>query len=90
MPTANYYAAPPDCQRFLVAARAPDAPAAPISIVVNWPLLLGRFSDLPEYARQNQVHVIYVCMPISKQPRIRTLLDALGDTTASIYFVPDL
>ncbi len=54
------------------------------------PLLLGRFSDLPDYARQNQVHVIYVCMPISKQPRIRTLLDALGDTTASIYFVPDL
>ncbi len=54
------------------------------------PFLLGRFSDLPEYARQNQVHVIYVCLPISKQPRIRALLDALGDTTASIYFVPDL
>jgi len=54
------------------------------------PFLLGRFSDLPEYARQNQVHVIYVCLPISKQPRIRALLDSLGDTTASIYFVPDL
>ncbi len=54
------------------------------------PLLLGRFSDLPEYARQHQVHVIYVCLPISKHPRIRALLDALGDTTASIYFVPDL
>ena len=54
------------------------------------PLLLGRFSDLPEYARQHQVHVIYVCLPISKHPRIRELLDALGDTTASIYFVPDL
>ncbi|MDP9197994.1 MAG: undecaprenyl-phosphate glucose phosphotransferase [Pseudomonadota bacterium] len=54
------------------------------------PFLLGRFSDLPEYARQNQVHVIYVCLPISKHPRIRALLDALGDTTASIYFVPDL
>ena len=54
------------------------------------PLLLGKFADLPEYARQRQVHVIYVCLPISKQPRIRALLDALGDTTASIYFVPDL
>ena len=42
VPTANYYAASADCQRFLVAARAPDAPAAPISIVVNWPVLLGR------------------------------------------------
>jgi hypothetical protein len=42
VPTANYYAAAADCERFLVAARAPDAPAAPISIVVNWPVLLGR------------------------------------------------
>ncbi len=52
--------------------------------------LLGHFADLPEYARRNIVHVIYVCLPISGRPRIRRLLDALGDTTASIYFVPDL
>jgi len=52
--------------------------------------LLGRFRDLPEYARLHQIHVIYVCLPISKQPRIRALLDGLRDTTASIYFVPDL
>ena len=47
-------------------------------------------ADLPDYARQNTVHVIYVCLPISRHPRIRGLLEALGDTTASIYFVPDL
>ena len=35
--------------------------------------LLGRFRDLPEYARLNQIHVIYVCLPISKHPRIRAL-----------------
>ena len=54
------------------------------------PRLLGRFADLPEYARRNTVHVIYVCLPISRHRRIRGLLDLLGDTTASIYFVPDL
>ena len=54
------------------------------------PRLLGKFADLPEYARQHGVHVIYVCLPISSHPRIRALLDVLGDTTASIYFVPDL
>jgi len=54
------------------------------------PTLLGHFADLPDYARRNTVHVIYVCLPISGRPRIRRLLDALGDTTASIYFVPDL
>ncbi len=52
--------------------------------------LLGRFSDLPEYARLNRIHVIYVCLPISKRPRVRALLDGLRDTTASVYFVPDL
>jgi putative colanic acid biosynthesis UDP-glucose lipid carrier transferase len=52
--------------------------------------LLGRFADLPEYARRNTVHVIYVCLPISRHPRVRWLIDALGDSTASIYFVPDL
>lgn len=51
--------------------------------------LLGRFRDLPEYARLHQVNVIYVCLPISKHPRIRALLDGLRDTTASVYFVPD-
>jgi putative colanic acid biosysnthesis UDP-glucose lipid carrier transferase len=54
------------------------------------PQLLGRFRDLPEYARRHQVHVIYVCLPMSAHPRIRALLDELRDTTASIYFVPDL
>ncbi len=53
------------------------------------PRLLGRFADLPEYARRNTVHVIYVCLPITRHPRIRGLLDVLGDTTASVYFVPD-
>jgi putative colanic acid biosynthesis UDP-glucose lipid carrier transferase len=54
------------------------------------PHLLGRFRDLPEYARRNRVHVIYLCLPISAQPRIRKLFNELRDTTASIYFVPNL
>ena len=52
--------------------------------------LLGRFCDLSEYSRRNQVHVIYVCLPISAQSRIRKLLEDLSDSTASIYLVPDL
>jgi len=52
--------------------------------------LLGRFDDLARYVRNHACHVIYICLPISAQPRIRTLLEGLGDTTASIYFVPDL
>jgi putative colanic acid biosynthesis UDP-glucose lipid carrier transferase len=51
---------------------------------------LGRFDDLPEYVRKHACHVIYICLPISAQPRIRALLEQVGNTTASIYFVPDL
>ncbi|HZF24776.1 MAG TPA: undecaprenyl-phosphate glucose phosphotransferase [Steroidobacteraceae bacterium] len=52
--------------------------------------LLGRFRDLADYVRSNSIHVIYICLPISAQPRIQALLEDLRDTTASIYFVPDL
>ncbi len=52
--------------------------------------LLGRFGDLAEYVRRHAIHAIYICLPISAQPRIRALLEDLRDTTASIYFVPDV
>jgi putative colanic acid biosysnthesis UDP-glucose lipid carrier transferase len=34
--------------------------------------------------------MIFVSQPISAQPRIRKLLDELQDTTASVYFLPDI
>jgi hypothetical protein len=34
--------------------------------------------------------VIYIALPMASQPRILKLLDELRDTTASIYFVPDI
>jgi len=34
--------------------------------------------------------LIYLSIPMSSQPRIMALLDGLRDTTASIYFVPDI
>ena len=52
--------------------------------------LLGRIDDLPRWAKHNAVNMIYVTLPMVAQPRIMKLLDELGDTTASIYFVPDI
>ena len=54
------------------------------------PRLLGRLSQLPAYVKTHRIHRIYLCLPMASQPRIRQLLDALQDTTASVYFVPDL
>src|SRR6185295_6380333 len=52
--------------------------------------LLGKFRDLAGYVRGHGIHTIDICLPISAQPRIGALLEELRDTTASIYFVPDL
>ncbi|MDR2881058.1 MAG: undecaprenyl-phosphate glucose phosphotransferase [Azoarcus sp.] len=50
----------------------------------------GRLLDLSEYVKQNHVDTIYLALPMAAQPHILKLLDSLKDTTASIYFVPDI
>lgn len=52
--------------------------------------LLGRLNDLPTYARERQIDTIFIAIPISHVERTQQLLNALKDTTASIYFVPDV
>jgi putative colanic acid biosynthesis UDP-glucose lipid carrier transferase len=51
---------------------------------------LGGISLLADYARAQRVDVIYIALPMASQPRILRLLEDLRDTTASIYFVPDI
>ena len=52
--------------------------------------ILGKIDELAEYIKTHQVNVIYLSLPMSASPRILKLLDDLKDTTASIYFVPDI
>ena len=52
--------------------------------------LLGRLSQLADYVKRNDVDAIYLALPMATQPRILSVLDDLKDTTASIYFVPDI
>ncbi len=53
--------------------------------------LLGSISELASYAKKrNQIEHIYISLPMASQPRILSLLEDLHDTTASIYFVPDI
>ena len=61
--------------------RLPETPPLPV---------LGRLADLPRYVRSGGAEVIFLSLPMAAQPRILKLLDQLRDTTASIYFVPDL
>ncbi|HUJ00399.1 MAG TPA: undecaprenyl-phosphate glucose phosphotransferase [Usitatibacter sp.] len=52
--------------------------------------LLGGLDQLPDYAKKHRVDLIYVTLPMASQPRIVKLLDELHDTTASVYFTPDI
>jgi putative colanic acid biosynthesis UDP-glucose lipid carrier transferase len=52
--------------------------------------LLGKLNDLPEYVRRHGVGVIFIALPIRHVRRVMNLVDELRDTTASIYYVPDI
>ncbi|MBS1190536.1 MAG: gumD [Rhodocyclaceae bacterium] len=52
--------------------------------------VLGKLEDVADYVKRYDVQVIYLALPMASQRRILTLLDSLRDTTASIYFVPDV
>ena len=52
--------------------------------------VIGKIDDLPEYVKKHRVQSIYLSLPMASRPRILQILDGLKDTTASIYFVPDM
>lgn len=52
--------------------------------------MLGALSSISEYVKAHGIQLIYLSMPMASQPRILQILDDLKDTTASIYFVPDM
>jgi len=52
--------------------------------------LLGNMGDVAGYVKNHVIDVIYIALPMASQPRVLKLLDDLRDTTASIYFVPDI
>jgi putative colanic acid biosynthesis UDP-glucose lipid carrier transferase len=51
---------------------------------------LGTLEQLAEFVKQQRIDVIYAALPMCSQPRVVKLLEELHDTTASIYFVPDI
>jgi putative colanic acid biosynthesis UDP-glucose lipid carrier transferase len=52
--------------------------------------MLGKMTEIAAYVREHNIKMIFISQPISAQPRIRKLLDDLQDTTASVYFLPDI
>jgi putative colanic acid biosynthesis UDP-glucose lipid carrier transferase len=52
--------------------------------------LLGRFSDVASFVNTRNIDVIFIAIAPGQVARVRDLVNDLGDTTASIYFLPDV
>lgn len=52
--------------------------------------LLGKLTDLGPYTKRHAIDVIFIALPMRHLKRVVDLLDDLRDTTASIYYVPDI
>ena len=52
--------------------------------------LLGKLTDLAQYVRAHNIEVIFLALPVRQVARVMELLEELRDTTASIYYLPDI
>jgi putative colanic acid biosynthesis UDP-glucose lipid carrier transferase len=52
--------------------------------------LLGSLADLPAFVKARDIDVIFISLPLRHLRRVHDLLDALGDTTVSLYYLPDV
>ncbi len=51
--------------------------------------MLGKARNAAQYVRDHDVEVVFVVLPDSGARRAMSVIDDLGDTTASLYYVPD-
>jgi putative colanic acid biosynthesis UDP-glucose lipid carrier transferase len=52
--------------------------------------IAGTLEQLADYVKGQRIDLIYIALPMASQPRIARLIEALHDTTASVYLVPDI
>lgn len=52
--------------------------------------LIGYLDELPNFVRRSRIDVVYITLPLSEEKAISELILALQDTTACVYFVPNL
>ncbi|MCM1983281.1 undecaprenyl-phosphate glucose phosphotransferase [Lyngbya confervoides] len=51
---------------------------------------LGTLEELPIYVRRYRVDVVYLTLPLHQESQVSKLLRDLQDTTACVYFVPNI
>lgn len=53
-------------------------------------VIFGGIADVPGYVAKHSIDLVYITLPMLNQSRVIDLVNSLRDTTASIYFVPDV
>ena len=52
--------------------------------------IIGNLDEMVDYVRTHNIDMVYLVLPLRAESRIREVIEALQDTTASVYFVPDI
>jgi putative colanic acid biosynthesis UDP-glucose lipid carrier transferase len=52
--------------------------------------ILGDLDSMVAFVRDHQVNIVYLALPLRAQARLRDIIEKLQDTTASVYFAPDV
>jgi putative colanic acid biosynthesis UDP-glucose lipid carrier transferase len=52
--------------------------------------ILGDLRALPEYAKNQDIDIVYLALSLQTEQKIHSLLRELADSTVSVFFIPDL
>jgi putative colanic acid biosynthesis UDP-glucose lipid carrier transferase len=52
--------------------------------------VLGSLDDMIGFVQEQQVVMVYLALPLRAEERLRQVVESLQDTTASVYYVPDV
>ena len=52
--------------------------------------VLGTLDDMIGFVQKQQVVMVYLALPLRAEDRLRQVVESLQDTTASVYYVPDV
>jgi putative colanic acid biosynthesis UDP-glucose lipid carrier transferase len=52
--------------------------------------VLGNLDAMVDFIREKGVNLVYLALPLRAEGRLRLVVESLQDTTASVYFAPDV
>jgi len=68
----------------------PESVRSAVAVVDAPGPVLGRVDAAAEFVKANGIEAVFIALPMAAQPQLLKLLDKIKDTTASVYFVPDI